>query len=1162
MRRVVCQTLVAPTVAVLCLLALLTLVGRPAVGQTTFGSIVGTVTDPSGGAIPGSGITLTNIGTQERRTAEADATGNYRFVNLISGNYRLQVETAGFKRYSREPIRVEVGSTLRIDPAMQVGDVAETVTVSAETPLLQTQTGTIGSVIEGRVVQEMPLNGRNVLNLIALAPGVVPQGSTSGSPMGNQGGGTYTNNTGWGNYQIGGGMANQNAFYLDGVPINTNNSNSPGIVPTQDAILEFRVDTNSVSPEYGRFSGGVVNMATKSGTNQIHGSLYEYLRNRVLNANDFFNNRSGVKRNSFTQNQYGLTAAGPVVRDKLFLFFSWEGFGLRNGRPNLTTVPTAAMRAGDFTGLPAIYDPYSTCGLSGLPACPAGQSTRTPFPQNQISPARFDYTAKVLMDNWGAPNLPGNLNNFAGNTNLGGNQNQYNVRGDYNLGTKQRLFGRYSYWDGNSLPSDPFQKNFGGTTSLFGENGGVAGDTWMISPSTILDVRASYQRALHAFRPQQTGTDLSKYGPAWAALASQVTLPEAPLTTVSGFFGFGSTYIRSTNNLYVLSGGVTKMAGAHTLKFGAEGRRWDWGFVQSSTSAGSFSFNNLFTSANPLAPGSTGYSFASYLLGTPASGTVAGAAQTLGHQNYSGYYLNDSYRATKRLTVNVGMRLEVMGSFFERFDRLAVFQPGAVDPLGQQVNMSLKGQLALVNSPAYPDRHQLGPAKAELAPRVGVAYTVAKNTVVRSGYGITRVSPEQIDYSLAPFQSPINAATTTMNPSLNGGLTPFNTLSNPFPEGLINPPGHDIAALRRYEGQSFNSPIPDPPFTYVQQWNLEVQQQLRSGLALNVGYAGSKATHLPYYRMVINSLSPQSMALGSALLKTVANPFYGVLPSTAGTLAQPTITAGQLLRPYPQFLDVSNSAPDQGDSSYHSMQVRLVQRFHTGGTFQAAYTWSKLLSNTDTLSNWLEAGHGVGGVQNPYNLRLEKALASFDVRSRLIISYVLDLPVGTGKKFLGNTRGVAGKIVSGWGLTGVSTFQSGLPLALTTSSNTTGSMGGGSRPNVISSNTTIEGSPQSRIYQWFNTAAFAQPAAFTFGNEPRTDPKCRSDGIGNWNVTIVKQTSITERTRLEFRTEFFNLMNHVQFADPGMALGNPQFGIVSASMNQPRLVQLGLRLSF
>jgi hypothetical protein len=286
------------------------------------------------------------------------------------------------------------------------------------------------------------------------------------------------------------------------------------------------------------------------------------------------------------------------------------------------------------------------------------------------------------------------------------------------------------------------------------------------------------------------------------------------------------------------------------------------------------------------------------------------------------------------------------------------------------------------------------------------------------------------------------------------------------------------------------------------------------------------------------------------------------LPSSAGTLGLATVTAEQLLRPYPQFLNVGDSAPQRGDSTYHALQMKVVKRFKAGGTIQGSYTWSKLLSDTDTLSSWLEAGHAVGGVQDPSNLRLEKALASFDAANRLVVSYVYDLPIGKGHRVLGSVHGVGDKLLSGWGIGGITTFQSGLPLALTTATNLTSSLGGGSRPNVIGSNVAISGSAQSRIGQWFNTAAFAQPAAFSFGNESRTDPVLRAAGINNFDFTITKQTSIKERTRLEFRTEFFNLFNRVQFADPGTSFGSPQFGIVTSAMNLPRLVQLGLRLSF
>src|SRR3954447_8211967 len=1144
-------------------LLLLAIANLPSFGQTTYGSIVGTVTDPSGAAIAGATVELTNAGTSERRTATSESSGNFNFVNLIPGDYRVNIQQPGFKRYNREPIRIEVGSAVRVDAPLQVGDVAEVTTVTGEAPLLQTESGTIGKVIEGRTVQDTPSNGRNVLNLIALAPGVVPQGSTSGSPLGNQSGGTFTNNTGWGNYQIGGGMANQSAFYLDGAPLNTVNANSPGIVPVQDAIQEFRVDSNAVTPEFGRFSGGVANMATKSGTNQFHGSAYEYLRNRVLNANDFFNNRSGVPRNSFTQNQYGINVGGPIVRDKLFFFTSWENFSLRNGRPTLTTVPTTAMRSGNFAGLPTIHDPYTTCGLQGLQACAAGQPTRQPFPNNVIPASRFDPTAVAMLRLWAPPNLPGNVNNFAGNTNLGGNQSQVNARGDYSLGEKQRLFGRYTYWNGNSLPSDPFHVNYGGLTTLYGANSAVLGDTYTVNPTTVVDVRASYLRALHSFVPLQTGIDLSQFGPAWATLSRQLSLPQGPLPAITGFYGFSGTFIQSISNGYALSGSVTKILGRHNLKFGGEARRWDWAFVQSNTAAGQFNFDNVFTSANPLSPGSTGYPFASFMLGTPSSGTLAGAARVWQQLYYQGYYLSDSYRVNNKLTLNLGVRLDIIGSFYERYDRIATFNPAAPDPLAQRTGLPLTGQLEFVNTPQHPSRNQLGSAKYAPAPRFGYAWSPNSKTVIRGGYGLSWISPEQVNYSLAPFQSFVNAATTTMVTSVNGsGYVPLNRFSNPFPGGLLQPIGHNPALLTNYEGQSFNAAIPNPPYPYVQQWNTEIQRELPGGATFNLAYAGSKGTHLAFSVLQMNQLPDQYLARGPALLNPVQNPFVGSIPASAGTLGLATVTQGQLLRPYPQYLNIGNSAPDVRNSIYHSMQVRLEKRFSSGGTITGSYTWAKLISDTDALTTWLEAGKSLSTIQNNNNLRAERSLASFNAAHRLVISYVYDLPFGKGKRMFGGVHGAADKLISGWAFNGVTTLQSGFPLAFTTASNLTNSYGGGSRPNVVSPNVTVDGSAQSRIGGWFNRAAFAQPAAFTFGSESRTDPVLRGPGIANWDFSVVKRTALTERVNLDFRTEFINLFNRVQFADPNTSLGNPNFGNVTSQLNLPRLVQFGLRLNF
>ncbi|MBO0800757.1 MAG: carboxypeptidase regulatory-like domain-containing protein, partial [Blastocatellia bacterium] len=448
------------------LVSLMALQGIKTVAQTFYGSISGNVTDSNGAVVPTARVTLTSLGTSERRVVETGTDGNYQFVNLVPGRYRIEIEKTGFKRYTRPEIIVEVQAALRIDTVLETGDVNEVVEVNGQTPLLQPETTSLGQIVDSRKVREMPLNGRNVLNLVALAPGVVPQGQSMQNPTG-------TNIFAWGNYQIGGGAANQSAAFLDGGPLNVIYANLTTLVPTQDAIQEFRVQTNNLSAEFGRFTGGVINLTSKSGTNEFHGSAYEFLRNRVLNSNTFFNNSSGIERPAFTQNQFGANIGGPVKlpkklfgplgldgKDKLFFFFAYEGFRQRQGQSFQSTVPTEAFRNGDFSNLRdaqgnliPIYDPLTTCGRLGNPACAVDANgneiiTRQQFPGNIIPPNRLDATAKALRNLWALPNTAGqqftNVNNFATNASIGGDNDQYNARIDYNLSEKQRIFGRYT----------------------------------------------------------------------------------------------------------------------------------------------------------------------------------------------------------------------------------------------------------------------------------------------------------------------------------------------------------------------------------------------------------------------------------------------------------------------------------------------------------------------------------------------------------------------------------------------------------------------------------------------------------------------------------------------------------------------------------------------
>ena len=1142
-------------------------------GQTFYGSIIGTVTDVSGASIPLANVVCTNLGTAERRVAQTDGGGNYQFVNLVPGQYKIEIEKPGLRRFVREPITVEVQSAVRIDVPMQVGELTQTIEVTAQTPLLQTENASLGTVVESRKVLEMPLNGRNVYGLVALVPGVVPGGQSGTTPTG-------TNPFAWGNYQIGGGQANQSASFIDGAPVNAAYVNLTALVPTQDAIQEFRVQTNNLGPEFGRLSGGAINLTTKSGTNAFHGSAYEFFRNKVLNANTFFNNKAGVARPAFSQNQYGANIGGPIFRDKTFFFFGWEGFRLRQGQSYVYSVPTDAMRAGDFSNVRnaagnviPIYDPLTTCGRLGNPACAkdakgADIITRTPFQGNMIPANRIDPAAKVLENLWGHSNGPGsqftNVNNYTANASVGGDNDQYNGRVDHSFSEKQRAFIRYTFWKNLNLPIDPYKTKtcVDRCTETFNTNQAVIADTYSFSPTLIGDFRISYLRFSYDRTSLTAGYDLTQLG--WPASLNQQVIfrvePQPQVTGYNGVFstsGSGSTII-ARNDVYSLAPNMTKIWGTHTLKFGVEIRRDTHNYYQQNNPSGNFTFDNLLTSVNPFAAAGTGNGFASFLLGYANGGGVTNNALVAGQMIYRAYYAGDQWQITPRLTLNYGMRFEQMGPWSERYDRMIVLLPNASNDLAKITGLNFKGRFGLVNSPDSPSRNntKLGNLPS---PRVGLAWRLNNKTVVRTGYGIFWLSND-IAFGFAPNNDPVNAYSTPFVGTVDGSVTPQDRLGNPFPKGLIAPPGRSPNVQQLFYGQGITAPVYNEVHAYVQQWNFDVQRELPGGMALSVAYAGSKGTHLPGPSQQLDQLPTSFLSLGTDLQKQVPNPFFGLV--TLGALAQPTVAAGQLLRPYPQYNGFSMQSPPNRNSIYHSGQIQIEKRFVRGGTILGAYTWSKLISDTDTLTGWLEPAGGAGGVQDNYNIRAERSLALYDTPHRAVISYIVDLPFGKGQRFGHDATGVVDKLISGWGINGVSTFQSGNPLPISVAVNTSNSFGGGQRPNRTGVSANLSGSAQSRLNQWFNIAAFSLPSAFTFGNAARTMPDVRGPGIANYDFTAFKNTPITEKVGLQFRTEVFNLFNRVQFSYPGTALGNPQFGVVSGQYNNPRLVQLALRLLF
>ncbi len=1229
---------------------LISVVSLPSRAQSTYGSITGRVTDPSGASIPGAQVTLTNLATTDRRTQTTGTDGLYSFVNLIPGQYRVDASKEGFKHFSREPVVVQVQQTSDIEIAMQVGQVSENVTVTAETPLMQTETSSLGQVVEQRKANELPLNGRNIFNLITISPAAVAQGGSGGSPVSQ-------NPFSWGNYQVGGSFANQGAQYLDGQPLNIGYINLPIIIPTQDSVGEFKVQYNNLGAEWGKFSGGIVNLSTKSGTDNWHGSVYEYLRNKALNANEYFHKafeiQNGQKNEPppWVQNQYGFQLGGPVIKNKTFFYVSWEQYRQRTGSPFTTTVPAAGMLNGDFSSLctagftggvcnsPAgrIYDPYTVNQATGVRQ-PYGLDPGDPScPGNCIPSAEFSKAATTMWQKYfPAATQAGTLNNFTSAAASGGNTNEFVARGDQNIGNNTRLFGRFAYFGLTDLPTNPLGTGLclDRCAELYHTKMLVVDVNHTFTPTTILDVNLAGSRFVYARAPILAGYDLTQLGwpTTYNSPPSSMRTPPSPAFPFPNDVGRsqGNSAIGDHNTQYNLTPALTMIRGKHTLQVGGQFELGLDNYFQTNIASGAFAFQGNWTSSTPTATDGSGFAFADFLLGlsqnqgsfvNQTEGVAQVPAQTAGRQVYRAFYFNDTWRMTPKLTLNLGLRYELQGTWSERFNRFSYWDPAAtnatVTGCGGTPGSPCPGDVFLVGTGRNGSNNNIPLDKKAFSPRLGFAYGLDQKTVIRGGYGIFYI-PNYVSFGLNPDNDVLNLATTPFTATKNGYITPFSTLDGnnctlagasfstfsctapgPFGAGgIILPPGRNpqpnVSAFVAANGSPTLAPWSDPKYGYVQQWNLDIQRQLPAGFFADVAYAGSHGVHLEQYSTNINQIGDGFVAQAASqynaalagpcagdpgcangavtINQKIGNPMAGTSPNP--TIGGATINAGQLDRPYPQYLGLNLAGFGCCGSSYNSLQATVTRRFSSGGTLLVAYTNAKLLSDTDTLTSWLEGPTGgVGQVQDWNNLKGERSLSSQDVSQRMVISYVLDLPFGHGKKFASGLSGVADKIVSGWGVDGVTTFQRGFPLKITYAGATAlegANLGVANiRPNVVPG--CDKGAGGGSISQWFNTSCFATPPEWGFGTESRTDPSLRTPGINNFDFSIFKRTSFGERYGVEFRTEFFNLFNHPYFSPPGTGYaGSPTangFGQITSTVgagvaSPERLVQFALKFVF
>ena len=1141
-------------------LILLTLAAYTCFAQSFTGTISGTVQDSSGAMVPGTSLAVINVNTNERRAQQSNADGSYLFALIPPGTYRIEAESAGFKKMIRPRVVVEVNQSLRIDIALEVGTALESVQVTAETPLLQPNSSALGQVVDNRKIVEFPLAGRNTFALISLTAGAQPLGEFGNLPA-------RANAYASGYFSMNGSQPLSNETLIDGVPANAATTNAPGFTPSVDAIQEFKVQSGNFTAEFGRTGGGVVNLIFKSGTNEIHGTMYEFLRNSAFDANNFFNNRAGRRKSRNVLNQFGATAGGPLIKDRTFWFLSYEGLRDRRALSQTYTIPTPAQLQGDYTStfnaagqMITIADPATT---RPNPAA-AGSFLRDLFPGNRIPANRIDPVAARVRNLWPAPvsdgTGPARVNNWTGAGVAPNTQDQFSTRLDHSFNDRHKLFGRFSWSNINRGGFDFFGNgagwvNPGGSGLPIDVNARNLSldDTYTFTPTLLLNVRYGFVRQWVARDPPLRGLDLTTLGFP-AEYNNQVGVRALPSFMPTGFRGIqqrGTDNIRRGDLTHSLQGNITKVTPRHNIKTGADYRVILLNEFEPVISQGQFFFDGRFTSSDPLRiPANSGHSIASFLLGLPNSGNIDIQPPISVNYRYFGGYIQDDFKVNQKLTFNLGLRYELETGRGERWNRLSFFDESAPNPIGPRVGIpNLRGGLRFVGIDGNGTR-QKQTNWNNWGPRFGFAYQLNARTVVRGGYGLFFL-PNTGDGA-----GPANAnegftAVTQFVSSLDGGITPADRLSNPFPQGVRRGPGASQGLVTQL-GQGLVTVRYADRSAYAQAWNFNIQRELPGSFLFDIAWSANKGTSLPV-NLEINQLPDQYLALGAQLQAQVPNPFREFV--SVGALSQPTVARGQLLRPFPQYTSVLQRDVRTGSSIYHSIQLKLEHRFSHGFSFLGSFTAAKQIGTP--LSHAVVSD---AGFQNNNQRYLDRSLTGFDVARRVVLSGTWELPFGKGKSFLGAAHGPLQILAGGWQVNGVITLQGGFPLGIGTAVNQTNSFGGGSRPNNNGTSANLP-SGERTLDRWFNTAVFSQPPPFTFGNTSRTLPDVRTPSLTNFDFSLTKNTRITERFTTQFRAEFFNAFNHANFGSPGTALGNANFGVISSALD-PRIIQFGLKILF
>jgi hypothetical protein len=1137
--------------------------------QSTTGSLTGTVTDPSGAAVPGALIKVESATRGITRDTRSSDLGTYIVPLLPPGVYRVTVSQDGFRPVTQSGIDLSVDQVAKLDFSLQLGSVTDTVLVSSDAPLVDSETSALGQVVDRAKVDALPLNGRMTLRLVQLTPGVL-NGVDATGQFGDISVGTFDDV----NISINGARAGANATVIDGVPASTGFLNLFTAVPSVDVTQEFKVQSNATSAEFGRFGGGVINVSTRSGANDVHGNLFEFLRNNILNANDFFSNRSGIAAPAFRMNQFGAAVGGPVWipkvyngRNRTFFFMNYEGTRWRRGAVYQGTVPSLLERQGNFSQtlntqgqLITIFDPTTTT------ANPAGGFIRAPFPGNVIPKSQINPIGAAIASYFPLPNMTGDLlthtNNYFSNANTRVNKDNGAARIDHNITDKYRMFGRLDTTFTQLHQPDTFGNP---ATPGVGANGdiifhyytGVWDNTYIASPTTVFNLRYGFARFYWARSTRSYGFDQTSLGLP-ASYVSRLQIPVFPNIGTEGYAGMaGGSFIRTGQDTHSLLPSVLKSTSRHNLKVGADSRlrRNNIWIIQNG--GGTFSFTrSMTTGPNPnVFSANAGNSIAALLLGAGSSGSVGSTPGASLQSWYLAGYVQDDIKVSRRLTLNFGLRYETESPYTERRNEMAWFDANAPSPITNPALPNLKGAVRYAGVSGN-SRHPYTWDTNNFSPRVGLAWSATKRLVLRSGFGLFYAGLET-DNDLNNY-SPVVGTSFTGSTAYLGtldGITPFNFISNPFPTGLTRPSGSSIGPASML-GQGITSWDYSGITPYTEQWNADVQYQLTQNLLIDVAYAGSHGIHFARTTDA-NALNPQYLSLQTKLNTLVPNPFYGQI--AVGALSQPSVAYSQLLRPFPQYSGVSIVNAPTESSIYHSIQMKVEKRMSHGQSFLLALTGGKLISNGNNNLAGLGVQNNGTAVQNWYNLNGERSISEQDQSKALALSYVAELPFGKGYKLA--PTGVPAAILGNWNISGMFTYTGGLPLVITAPIS-----GGGNRPNSTGQSATLPGgrSHADDIAQWFNTSVFTLPPSYTYGNVSRTLPDTRGPSTTNFNLSLVRAIRFRDRADLQFRAEAFNLMNTPHFWLPATSMASLQFGqITSTQVAQlPRVLQFALKLKF